>query len=41
MTYDARQYAPATARNRQPIHDILQDHLPGRGLILEIASGSG
>jgi SAM-dependent methyltransferase len=38
---DARLYAPATARNRAPILDVLRRHLPPRGLILEVASGSG
>jgi hypothetical protein len=38
---DARLYAPAATRNRQPIHEVLRSHLPDRGLILEIASGSG
>jgi SAM-dependent methyltransferase len=38
---NARLYAPATARNRQPILDILRRHLPAQGLVLEVASGSG
>jgi SAM-dependent methyltransferase len=41
MTRDARLYAPATVRNRQPILDVLRRHLPPRGLVLEVASGSG
>jgi SAM-dependent methyltransferase len=41
MTDDARLYAPAAARNRQPILDVLEQHLPGRGLVLEVASGTG
>jgi SAM-dependent methyltransferase len=41
MTEDARQFAPAVARNRAPIWAVLQHHLPARGLILEVASGSG
>jgi len=36
-----RREAPATARNRQPILDVLRPHLPARGLVLEVASGSG
>ena len=36
-----RRQAPAAARNRQPILDVLQPHLPARGLLLEVASGSG
>jgi SAM-dependent methyltransferase len=41
MNDDARHYAPAAARNRDPILRLLQQHLPRRGLVLEIASGSG
>jgi SAM-dependent methyltransferase len=36
-----KRHAPATARNRQPILDVLQRHLPASGLVLEVASGSG
>ena len=36
-----KRHAPATARNRQPILDVLQQHLPSEGLVLEVASGSG
>lgn len=32
---------PAASRNRQPILEVLREHLPERGLVLEIASGSG
>ena len=38
---DARRYAPATQRNRGPILDLLRGVLPARGLVLEIASGTG
>jgi Protein of unknown function (DUF938) len=38
---EAKQYAPATQRNREPILSVLQQHLPPTGLVLEIASGSG
>lgn len=34
-------HAPATQRNREPILDVLRRALPDRGLVLEIASGSG
>ena len=36
-----KREAPAAARNRQPILDVLQPRLPARGLVLEIASGTG
>ena len=36
-----KREAPAAARNRQPILDVLQPHLPIKGLVLEIASGTG
>ena len=36
-----KRHAPATVRNRQPILDVLQQHLPAEGLVLEVASGSG
>jgi hypothetical protein len=38
---DARQYAAATERNREPILEILLKVLPKSGTILEIASGTG
>lgn len=38
---DARQFAPAAARNREPILVALRPLLPTRGQLLEIASGSG
>ena len=38
---DERLIFPATERNRIPIGDELCEQLPPRGLILEIASGSG
>ena len=41
MTGDARLSAPAAARNRQPILDALKPHLPPRGLVLEVAGGTG
>ena len=33
--------APAATRNREPIAAVLADWLPGEGLVLEVASGSG
>lgn len=36
-----KQTAPAAARNRDPIADVLAQELPGTGLILEVASGTG
>jgi SAM-dependent methyltransferase len=41
MSEDARQHAPSVARNRDPIWEVLKPELPQRGLVLEIASGSG
>lgn len=41
MTNADRRFAPAVLRNRDPILDVLRSHLPPRGLVLEIASGSG
>lgn len=38
---DARRSAPAAARNTGPIIDVLRGCLPDRGLVLEIASGTG
>lgn len=38
---DSRQFAPATQRNREPILAVLRDVLPTKGLVLEVASGSG
>lgn len=38
---DARQHAPATARNREPILQALRGLLPEAALVLEIASGTG
>ena len=37
----AKRYAPATARNREPIREVLARELPRQGVVLEIASGSG
>lgn len=36
-----KRYAPATARNREPIREVLARELPASGLVLTIAEGSG
>ena len=36
-----KRYAPATERNREAILAVLHEHLPDKGTILEIASGTG
>jgi SAM-dependent methyltransferase len=41
MNDDARIYGQAFARNHDAIHDVLRHHLPARGIVLEIGSGSG
>jgi Protein of unknown function (DUF938) len=38
---DAKRFAPATQRNRDPIVSVLRDVLPDKGQIIEIASGTG
>ncbi|MGM0983978.1 MAG: DUF938 domain-containing protein [Pseudomonadota bacterium] len=38
---DPRLKSPTVARNRQPILEVLQDVLPQRARVLEVASGSG
>jgi SAM-dependent methyltransferase len=38
---DNRAYAPATARNREPILAVLSRFLPRSGLVLEVSSGTG
>ena len=38
---DTRQYAPATARNQEPILEILLEVLPLTGTVLEVSSGTG
>jgi SAM-dependent methyltransferase len=40
-TSDPRLHHPHVARNREPILDVLRRVLPARGLVLEVASGSG
>ncbi|MBF1999787.1 MAG: DUF938 domain-containing protein [Synechococcales cyanobacterium M58_A2018_015] len=41
MSLDARQFAPATQRNREPILRVLLEVLPPSGTVLEISSGTG
>jgi SAM-dependent methyltransferase len=36
-----RRHAPAALRNREPILAALKRHLPARGAVLEVASGTG
>ena len=36
-----KRHAPATERNRDPIAAVLREVLPERGLVLEVASGTG
>lgn len=36
-----KKYAPATLRNRDAILAVLKEHLPDKGTVLEIASGTG
>ena len=38
---DDRRSAPHVARNAAPISEVLREILPARGLVLELASGSG
>ncbi len=40
-SYDDRQFAPATQRNREPILAVLTQILPPSGTVLEVASGTG
>ena len=37
----ARRSAPAALRNREPIAEVLRDWLPEKGVVLEVASGTG
>jgi SAM-dependent methyltransferase len=40
-TDPAARFAPATARNREPILEVLRDRLPPSGLVVEVAAGTG
>ncbi len=41
MREDRRRHAPAVARNREAIRQVLRRYMPQRGRVLEIASGTG
>jgi SAM-dependent methyltransferase len=41
MSGEAKRSAPHVARNAAPIVDVLKGALPARGLVLEVASGTG
>jgi cyclopropane fatty-acyl-phospholipid synthase-like methyltransferase len=41
MTADARRFAPAAARNREPILEVFRARIDPRAKVLEIGSGSG
>lgn len=38
---EMKRRAPAVARNSAPIAEVLEQELPGEGVVLEIASGTG
>ena len=38
---DGRRFSPSAARNREPLRDVLRDHLPLPARVLEVASGTG
>lgn len=38
---DARRYAPAALRNREPIREVLAAVLPAEGRVLELGAGTG
>jgi len=41
MSGELLRHAPATARNREPIAEVLRNRIPAGALVLEVASGSG
>ncbi|MEM1106962.1 MAG: DUF938 domain-containing protein [Pseudomonadota bacterium] len=38
---DGRRFSPSIARNRDAVRSVFQAHMPGRGTVLEVASGTG
>lgn len=36
-----KRFAPATERNREPLLEVLKQHLPENGTVLEVAAGTG
>ena len=36
-----KRFAPATERNREPLLEVLKQHLPEHGTVLEVAAGTG
>lgn len=40
-TEDGRRYSPSTGRNKDAVRDVFLAHMPARGQVLEIASGTG
>lgn len=38
---DGRRYSPSTGRNKDAVREVFLSHMPTKGLVLEIASGTG
>lgn len=41
MTSDLRKFSPSSARNKEPLLEVIKRVFPRKGLVLEIASGAG